>query len=353
MRNYAGTAKSIEREARRRLPSLLAELLDEDQAGLTPEKPGADSRIDLLVRDAKGRLWAVEFKGTGGPGQVDRAAEQLRSFDYPDAIPLLLVPYMSKGGAETAKRANLNWIDLAGNADIHEEGLRIWVQGRPNELPTTGRPSSPFAPKSARVSRALLLDPLRWCRQRDLVAATQLDDGNISRIVRRLDEADLLEHRGKELRPRDPDLLLDAWAQEYRFDRHDAVAGHVSGSGIELARRLAGNLRKSGIHHAFTGLAAAWAIDHFTGFRLTSVYVGGDPRDAAERLGMRLTPRGANVQLLGPADTGVFSGEKKRDRLPCVSTVQVYLDLLSLPERATEAAQHLRNHRLNWHGGDK
>jgi hypothetical protein len=344
------SARSIEREARRRIPRLLAELLDEPSVELAAEEPRADSGIDLLARDAHGRLWAVEIKTSSRPGQVDRAAQQLKAFGGGDAIPVLVVPYMSKAGAETAERAGLNWIDLSGNASIQDEGLRVWVQGKPNELRTAGRPSSPFAPKSARVSRALLLEPKRWWRQKDLAVATQLDDGNVSRVVRRLDEEALLERRAKELRPRDPDLLLDAWAQEYRFDRHDAISGHISGSGIEVARTLAENLTRRQIDHAFTGLPAAWAIDRFARFRLSTVYVDGDPRDVVEQLGIRQGFKGANVQILGPDDTGVFAGKQTCDDLRCVSTVQVYLDLLNLPERAAEAARHLRDHRLDWHG---
>jgi hypothetical protein len=343
-------AKSIEREARRRIPRLLAELLDEPGVELVAEEPQADSGIDLLARDAQGRLWAVEIKTSSRPGQVDQAARQLKAFDDGGAIPVLVVPYMSKAGAETAERAALNWIDLSGNASIQDEGLRVWVQGRPNELRTAGRPSSPFAPKSARVSRALLLEPKRWWRQKDLVVATQLDDGNVSRVVRRLEEEALLERRDKELRPRDPDLLLDSWAQEYRFDRHDAITGHISGSGIEVAHSLTENLTKRQIDHAFTGLPAAWAIDHFARFRLTTVYVDGDPREVVEQLGIRQGSKGANVQILGPDDVEVFAGEQACDGLRCVSTVQVYLDLLDLPERAAEAARHLRDHHLDWHG---
>lgn len=343
-------AKSIERDALRKVPGLLAELLDESDVELTAEELQANSRIDLLVRDARGRKWAIEFKGMSGPGQVDQAARQLKAFDDADAIPLLLVPFMSEAGAETAERAALNWIDLSGNASIRDEGLRVWVRGKPAKLRGAGRPSSPFAPKSARVSRTLLLEPERWWRQRDLVAATQLNDGNVSRIVRRLDEAALLERRDKELRPRDPDLLLDAWAPEYRFDRHDAVVGHVSGSGAEVARNIAANLSKRQVKHAFTGLPAAWAIDRFAHFRLTTVYVDGDPRDVVEQLDIRRGSKGSNVQILGPDDAGVFAGEQERDGLICASTVQVYLDLLHLPERAKEAAQHLREHHLDWHG---
>lgn len=344
------SAKSFEREALHRIPGLLAELLDEPGLEMAAEGSPASSSIDLLARDAKGRRWVFEIKGSSGPGQVDQAARQLRDFADADAIPILVVPYMSEAGAETAERAALNWFDLSGNASIRGENLRVWIQGRPNELRTPGRPSSPFAPKSARISRVLLLEPKRWWRQKDLAVASQLNDGNVSRIVGRLDEEALLERRNKELRPRDPDLLLDAWAQEYRFDRHDALPGHISGSGIDVARSLSENLTKRQIAHAFTGLPAAWAIDRFARFRLTTVYVDGDPREIVELLDIRQDSKGANVQILGPDDPGVFAGEQDCDELRCVSTVQAYLDLLHLPERAAEAAQHLRDRHVDWHG---
>jgi hypothetical protein len=345
-----GNAKSIEREALRLLPSLLAELLDEEHIDLREDGNSHDRGIDLLATDAKGRRWAIEIKSSSRPGQVDRAAAQLHRLEDEGFIPLLVVPYMSKAGAETAERQGLNWLDLSGNACIRAEGLHIWVQGRPNRLKSAGRPSSPFAPKSARVTRTLLLDPARWWRQKDLVDATGLDDGNVSRIVRRLDDEALLERRERELRPREPDLLLDAWIQDYRFDRHHAVFGHLSGSGIEIARELDDRLAGADIVHAFTGLPAAWAMTHFARFRLTSVFVDGDPHSIAEEVEMRRGEKGANVQLLGPDDEGVFAGREEVDGLPCVAPVQTYLDLLSLPERSSEAAEHLRAERLGWHG---
>lgn len=339
-------AAAVEREASARLPDLLAELLDEPRLRL---RPAGQPPADLLARDRHGRRWAFVVKSYGRPGQVSRVAEQtemIRSI----AIPVLVVPFMSEAGAEAADKAELNWIDLSGNAHLRAEGLHVWLQGRPNEFRSPGRPSSPFAPKSARIARTLLLDPSRWWRQKELVEATRLDDGNVSRIVRRLEEEWMLERREREFRPRNPGLLLDAWAEDYRFDRHDAVAGHVSGSGIAGARRLAEALEGLGARHAFTGLPAAWALDHFARFRLTTVYVEGDPHAIAERLELRRGSKGANVRLLSPNDDGVFAGEQEPDGLRCVSTVQVYLDLLNLPERAEEAAHHLRSRWLDWHG---
>ncbi|CAN5632778.1 hypothetical protein BH20ACT23_BH20ACT23_01930 [soil metagenome] len=340
---------AIEREVAHRLPELLADLLDEEPLALereaSPDRPG----VDFSIMDSHGRNWLIEVKSSGRPGRILDAAEQLRNYADEQGIPLLVVPYMSEAGARAADDAGVNWIDLSGNASIRAENLRLRIQGRPNAYRSRGRPSSPFAPKSARVARALLLDPSRWWRQKNLVKETGLDDGTVSRVVRRLDEELLLDHRGRELRPRDPGLMLDAWAEDYRFDRHDVVAGHLSGSGIEVARKIAERLQEEDVHCAFTGLSAAWAMDRFARFRLNTVYVEGDPRDAADVLGIRRLERGANVQIVGPDDGGVFAGARAWDGLNCVSPVQVYLDLLQLPERADGAAGHLRAEHLWTH----
>ena len=340
-------ALAIEREATHRLPEILAELLGEPT--LRFEAPStADDGVDLVGYDGRGHRWVFQVKVSSQPGRVADTARRMRGLRRDDTILVLVVPYMTPAGAGAAEEAGLSWIDLSGNAHVRSGDLYVRVQGRPNLFRSRGRPSSPFAPKSARVTRVLLEDPGRWWRQKELVAATGLDDGSVSRIVRRLDEELQLERRERELRPRDPDRLLDAWAQDYRFTHHDILTGHISGNGIELARDLAQRLDALDLRHAFTGLPAAWAIDHFAGFRLTTVYVEGDPRNAAKRLELRQSSAGANVQLVGPDDLGVFIGEHPHDGLNCVSPAQVYLDLLHLPERAPEAAEHLRHHHLHY-----
>ena len=344
------SGRMLEREVRQRLPRLLGELLDDESVTVEPAE--RDQPIDFVALDGRGHRFLVQIKSSGGPGQIASAAQQLRALQDERDIPLLVVPFMSSAGAQAADGERLNWIDLSGNGHVRAADLYLWVQGRPNELRTKGRPSSPFAPKSARITRTLLLAPERWWRQKDLVHATGLDDGNVSRVVRRLEDEMLLERRGLELRPRDPDVLLDAWAQDYRFEGHDILRGHLSGSGIDLSSKIAAQLHGLGVHHAFTGLAAAWALDRFAQFRLSTVYVDTDPREVAEQLGMRLDARGANVQVVGPNDSGVFAAEADFGSIRCVAPVQVYLDLLQLPERSAEAAEHLRSLHLRWQGRD-
>lgn len=339
----------VEREARHRLPAVLASLFDlpDEQVGVE----GSDG-VDLELHAGR-RHWVAEVKASSSPGAVAAAAEQLRSVvaGPGQVMPLLVVPYMTPAGARAAAAKGLDWIDLSGNARIRTDDLYVWVEGRPNQFRQRGRPATPFAPKSARIARVLLLDPQRWWRQKELAEETELDDGHLSRVIRRLDDDDLLEHRSAEFRPRDPEVLLDAWEDAYRFDRHDIVAAHVSGSGSELAGEVHERLEAAGVPHAFTGLSAAWALDHHARYRLASVYVEGDPRSVLESTGIRREERGANVQLIGPDDVGVFAGMRSVDGLPCVSPPQVYLDLRHLPERAREAADELRSAGRLWNHG--
>lgn len=343
--NYAG--RQFEREALRRLPAILEDLLGEPHIG-PPQPQAPNSGLDAIVED-RDRSWLIEVKSAASPGVIASAAEQMAAYNAPDGIAVLVVPFMTPAGARAAAERDLNWLDLSGNAHIRAENLYVSVQGRPNQFAARGRPSSAFAPKSSRVTRALLLDPARWWRQKELSEHTGLDAGRISRIVRRLHDDDLLARDGALLRPRDRDLLLDAWADEYRFARHDIIAGHLSGSATELTRELDHRLHRAGVEHAFTGLPAAWALNRHARFRLNSVYVHGDPRAAADAIELRRNERGSNVQLIGPDDSAIFDGQQRIDDLPCVSRVQIYLDLLALPERAHEAAQELRHDGAIWH----
>lgn len=334
----------LEREALHRLPAILADLFDELPEDNLQRQQDPDAGIDAVF-NAGGRTWLIELKSSSSPGVVANAASQLAAFETAGARSVLVVPYMSQAGARAAEAHGLNWIDLSGNASLRDDQLRVWVEGRPNAFPSRGRPSSAFAPKSSRVARALLLFPSRWWRQADLSKETRLDPSQVSRIVSRMSDEEMLDRDGSLLRPRDPETLLDAWADEYRFDRHDVIRGHLTGSGFQLAKAIGGDLRREGFDHAFTGLPAAYAIDEFARFRLCTLFVADDPRVAADAIGLRRNERGANVQIIGPDDDGVFYGRSEVRGLSCVSPVQIYLDLLNLPERAAEAAEHLRFQR--------
>ena len=318
----------------------------------TNERVG-ELKIDLLV-EQEGRQFVIERKGSSEAAIVRNAAVEVQSRARAigkRAVPVVVVPFMGDVGKRLCAEADVAWFDLSGNARIVAPGLRIIVEGKPNRFIRRGRPSSAFAPKSARVVRRLLIEPRRSFRQQELAEATGLDDGFTSRIVHRLEADGLLDRDSAgAVRVRDPDLLLDAWSEVYDFNKHTIVRGHVTAkNGDEVLGRLGKAFESRKIQHAATGLSAAWLHTAFAGFRLTTFYVREPPsRAVLKEIGFREEPKGANVWLVVPKDEGVFDGTAKKDGLVCVHPVQAYLDLAAHPERSKEAADELRTRLLRW-----
>lgn len=310
-------------------------------------------RADAVIR-AGGTTFVVEWRASGATAPVSSAAEQARQQAAAlgkHAIPLVAVPFMGSVGRERCAKAGVAWIDLSGNARIVAPGIRILIEGEPNRFKPETKPSGIFAPKGARITRWLLMHPNEAQSQREIAQATGMDEGYTSRITARLEEDDLVirdEHGA--IRPRDPDLLLDAWRENYDFSKHEIHRGHVPArSGDGLLHQLARDLRDQGGRYAATGLAAAWLLTRFAGFRLVTVYLSEHPSsDLLARLRFREEDRGANVWLVMPKDEGVFHGTADRDGVACVHPMQAYLDLQDHPERAKEAADHLRAELLHW-----
>ena len=308
-----------------RVPDLLSEL-----SGLPVERTGQVDGADLLLHLGPHTI-AVQAKCDSRAGSVAQAAQNARAAaerSGSQAIALVAVPFMGDVGKTICKEEGVAFIDLSGNADIHARGLHVHVTGRPNRFVQRGRPPSVFAPKSSRVARVMLLDPKRWWRQSELSAKAELGRGYVSKICRRLEEDRFIERDPDgAVRPRDPDLLLEAWKSQYDFKRHDVRKGHVtSRSGQELVQRLVNACNDLDSSYALTGLAAAWLLAPFAGYRLVVVYMGKTPSDQLlARLKWHEDKRGANLWLVRPNDEGVFHGAESIQRMSCVSPAQAFL----------------------------
>ena len=320
----------------------LGELLRQPVVSRQEEVDFWGSQIDGLVTVGD-RTFAVEVKNVGRLSAVNNGILGLQKSAPAHFIPLLVVPYMTAAGMKRCRQAEMHWLDLSGNASIHLDGVTIEIEGKPNAYPQRGRPASVFAPKSARISRWLLMHPDEFFSQRELAKATNMDEGFTSRIVTQMQDQQLIERDRKgRIRPRDAELLLEAWSEEYDFFKHQVVRGHISTrSSEQLLQKLGETLK--GLEYAMTGLAAAWLLDGFAGFRLVTLYGNEEVFEVLKsQLHFRQEERGANVWLVHPNDEGVFHGSHEQQDVLHVHPVQVWLDLKSQPERASEAATHLR-----------
>lgn len=150
------------------------------------------------------------------------------------------------------------------------------------------------------------------------------------------------------MQAKDPALLLDAWSEDYAFDKHRIVQGHVTArSSDQVVKKIAASLKHAETPHAATGLAGAWLLTKFATFRVATFFVTENGLEhLRDETGFREEDRGANTWLVVPNDEGVFHGGTPKGGVMCAHPVQVYLDLLAHPERAQEAAQELRKRLL-------
>lgn len=327
------------------MPALLAGLLGvevDDVEVRTNDESGAD-----LVITA-GLTFVVEVKGSTSAGVVAAAVKQVQTYVgriRRRTVPVVAVPFMGPVGRKICEDAGVSWVDFSGNAHVVAPGLRLIVEGKPNQFKPVGRPRDMFAPKSSRLVRWLLMHAGEFVTQRELARATGLDEGMVSRLVVRLIADDfLVRSEDNAVRVKSPGLLLDAWREAYQFSKHTLHQGHVATrSGDALLRFVSDTLSAKKVEHAATGLAAAWALTHFAAFRIATVYLSKDPSPGLiEQLGFRADERGANLWLVVPNDDGVFQGVTAAAGIRCVHPVQVYVDLKDHPERSAEAAESLR-----------
>ena len=320
---------------------------------------------DAVLR-AGSFVFVVEWKSVATTASIDSAIRNVlrhakdleRSGCVAEKIiPLVVVPFMGDAGRERCAGHGVAWMDLSGNSRIVAPGLRILVEGRPNRYKRRGRPSTAFAPKSSRIARWLLMHPAEPLTQRELARATGTDEGHTSRVVGKLIEDDLIVRTaGGAVRPRDPDLLLDAWREAYDFRKHHVLRGHIAArSGDGLLYQVVAGLNRASVPHAVTGLAAAWCLGRFSAFRIATVYLQRElPSDVAAALSFQEDSRGANVWLVVPNDEGVFHGASTTtEDIICVHPVQTWLDLHAHPERAEAVARELRSEYLRWNTSDR
>ena len=257
-----------EKQAAAEIVDLLADLLGSSPKKIRSQAAAANG-YDYSI-SAPGHRFLVEYKVSASAGPLAGAVDQLKKYaeaNQDKGLPLIVVPFMGQVGRELCDRSEISWLDLSGNAKIVAPGLRIRVEGRPNKFTDRGRPPNVFAAKSSRIARQLLLNPKQFQTQAELARQTGLGDGYVSKIVRRLEQEQYLDANDDgAVRPRDPNLLLDAWHDTYDFNRHRIIKGHVPArSGDELLQRIAKSLSREKLEYAATGLSAAWLYDQLRG----------------------------------------------------------------------------------------
>ena len=179
-----------EKEPLEKIVDLFAKWLKVSKSKMRKKDRYQNKQVDGFFKVGK-HEFIVEIKSSSNSAQVTSAIQYLkdnRIQSRGSLITLIVVPFMGDVGRKLCEDSGVSWADLSGNADISAPNLRILIGGQPNLYKNLGRPSSPFAPKSARIARWLLINAGKSMTQRELSFATNVDEGHTSRIISRLED---------------------------------------------------------------------------------------------------------------------------------------------------------------------
>jgi len=315
---------------------------------------GIDALVGLQLEDRQQPL-ACAVLANGQPRHVRLALLELTHAirrDCPDAIPLLIAPFLSPASQALCKEHEVAFFDQQGNARLVFDGVFI-------ERVAAGQPAvvrreikSLFTPKAAQVLRLLLRDPWRPWRVTELAEKAEVSLGQVSNVRRGLLDREWATVADEGLKLKNPDALLDAWSGAYSGlgGKRQSYYTTLHGKGLEEALL---ELFRDQQDQPGVLLASFTAANWLAPYGRTGIQnLLGKPAELEhlqQILALQPVVSGANVVLTLPAHEGVFlDAVKPSPGIACTSPVQTFLDLSAAGERGQEAAAHLRSRLLRW-----
>ncbi|MBP2428889.1 hypothetical protein AB7M49_003969 [Bradyrhizobium elkanii] len=350
----------FEKEAAHRLQAVLAEVPFLSVVAVKQNVIDPDHRweLDLLVEvKSNGRPQKIvcEFKSNGQPRIVRAAIDQLRhyvkSLDK-GAYGVVIAPYLSPAAQGLCREENIGFLDFEGNCRLVFGG--VFIERAVPLKPATERREikSIFAPKSAQILRLLLRDPKRAWKVAELAEQANVSLGHVSNVRHALIDREWASTDREGLSLIRPDALLDSWRAVYEKPPGQQLLFYTTSHGSALQQRLPNVLEEAsrkGEAMLASFSAAQWLAPYA---RISTNYFYADEKGLSvlkERLDLSSPARGENVSVLQVEDEGLFRDSiEPAPYVRCTSPVQTYLDLYVAGERGREAAEHLREEKLQW-----
>lgn len=317
--------------------------------------PGVDL-VGHIDHHGERRVVVAEVKASGQPRHVKSALFQLKRYAQEQAqpiVPLVIAPYLSESARALCIENQVGYVDFEGNARITFPGLFLSreVAGKPQAERRELR--SLFKPKSAQVLHTMLRDPGHAWRVVDLSKTAGVSAGQVSYVRSGLLDRGLAEVSSDGVFLSNPDDLLDAWREEYQPPAGHRSTFYTTMHGPSLDDALRSLRREVAGDRGLAVLASFSAANWLAPYGRTGIHYFYADREGAQRLRDALkvstASRGENLVITVLDEPGPL-----RDFIepaPGIYTtglVQTYLDLYAAGERGREAAEHLRQAKLQW-----
>lgn len=315
----------------------------------------AMARINVLGRPMN---LAVEVKSNGQPRTVRDGVLFLRNAinaSNMDATPLFVAPFLSEQSREICKLNETSYLDLAGNSYLKLPNLLVDITTGITPRPERRALKSLFGTKGSRMIRAMLKEPRRPWKVKELASVAHISLGLASNVRRGLLSREWAKETHEGIVLAAPDLVLDAWNESYSPKLEEiSLYTTLHGKSLESSiRQLFSDESTRGKVMLGSFSAARWIAPYgrsgtefliatpslldFIQITLNAVRVG----------------EGGNVVVQLTNDSGVFEDlVEPVAGVTCTSPIQTYLDLCRAGERGKDAAEFLRKKELNWNSSE-
>ena len=337
----------IEPTARTALLSCLSSVpflksIEIHQESSKPIDRSFDIKAVLELAERTVTLFA-EVKTSGQPRIARQAVNQMLRYKgkFPDAYFVFIAPYISSKSAEICESEGVGHLDFSGNCLLSFDNIFIQKKDYPNQFIEKRDLKSLYAPKAERVLRALLCNPGREWKIKELAAESAVSLGQASNVKKILVDQELVSGKRGGFRLIDPVAVLSEWAENYDYRKNKVQEFYSFKSVADVENTLATYCNNWKIKYALTGFSGAARIEPAVRYKKAMAYAGALKEEDFLRLSLKKVKSGGNLLLLTPYDDGVFYGSRRVDDIQVVSDMQVYLDLQSFRGRGEEAAQVL------------
>jgi len=329
---------------------------------------GPDATIRLVTESGTPATLSLHVESELRPNAFSAWAARHEDGSRNNAAPVLAMPFVSARIAELCRRAGWSWLDLAGNCWLDVPGrLHIERTGNPPVHRPPRRGANLSTAAAARVMRVLLSPEHagRSWTQRDLQTQTcwhlpgerPISLGLVNKVLRHLRDERYVTMAGADSEERgvkmqDPESLLKAWCEAYRFKRHERRSYFTLLKRAELDRTLAQVATEAGGMAKYAVFSAAERQAPQVRQPKTWVYVAAQFIDTlAKHTQAKEVESGENLVVLIPDDPGVFLFSESQafvgeQAMSCTNPVQTYVDLMHCGGRGEEAAQAVLEQRI-------
>ena len=260
----------------------------------------------------------IEAKARITPQTAFRSAEHMRRLPA-DMLRVVYAPVISPRVAEILDQAGIGRVDEAGNCRLRSAHHRLLIDRRgrhaPPRLPQGS--ADPFSPKSSRIVRAMLSEPAKGWKVRELAnhPDVKVSPGLVVKVKRTLVQESYAVERDGLLFLRDPVGLLENWARNYPGPA-EQVPMYFLGETKAAEAAVADWCREHGLDYALAGHSAAWRLAPEVRYSVAAVYVEergfspGRVRQAQQVQRGQARRHGANLLLWRPFDPSVLAGSR-------------------------------------------